>query len=201
MIFSFDPNCTPTKYIVSSSQNWKAGVLGDSCYADANSSEYTLTIKGDLINSIFEPMWNVFEDSENVTFVGNITSDCQDETIIDATATFYATHESSNYNGVPNPAQNNGTEYNATWDATEGPEGNYSVTMNSTKSLYNNNGTTINNLFHHQRNPQLPNSEVYVTPASAQWGTNFTFYYMLTDDNQNAADYLWRKCTGGSHLI
>lgn len=199
MNYTFNPNCTPTKYNASSLQKWKAGILNDNCYADMNSSNYSLTIKGDLINTIFLPSYGVFNDLENVTFIGNVTSDCYDETINDANLTFRVSHESYNYNAEPNPANNNETYYNATWNVTGSPEGNYTTYMNSSRTNYNSNTSTRANSFHHQRNPQLPNSDAFVTPITAAWGTDtWTIYYKVTDDDDTVNVSLWRRCTGGN---
>jgi len=141
---------------------------------------------------------DVFSGTQNVTFIGNMTSDCQDETIGDASVTFYSTHDGTDYFSVPNPANTNSTHYNATWERERQPEGNYSVTMNSSKNLYNPNSTTASNLFHHQMNPQLPNSDCLCQPDSGQWGTTFSFNYRMTDDDDNVTAYMWRRCTGGN---
>ena len=113
--YTFDPTCTPVKYIVSSSQKWKAGVLNDGCYVDTNSSNYTLTIKGDLVNSVTSPVGDIVYDPNNVTITGNITSDCGDDTIGDANVTFKVAHEASTYYATPNPANENALFVSSDW--------------------------------------------------------------------------------------
>ncbi|MFH1473362.1 MAG: hypothetical protein ABIE55_00555, partial [Candidatus Aenigmatarchaeota archaeon] len=195
--YTFDPTCTPTRYNVSNAQQWKVGVLNDSCYIDANSSNYTLTIKGDLTNSMISPDGDdVFYDLNNITFEGNITSDCGDNSINDANVTFSISHQASTYYGSPDPANNNGTFYNATHNVTGTPGGNYSFTMNSSRNLYNPDTDTLSNAFHHQIDPQLTSD--YVSPVTGSWGTTFSFYTAVTDDDDDVNLTLWVRCTGGN---
>jgi len=196
--YSFNPTCTPLKYNASSSQKWKVGVLDDTCYNNANSSVYGLTIMGDLENYILPLDDTVYNDLENVTVFGNITSDCLDDVIDDADVTFRVSHDGSEYIADFDPAGYNQTFYNATWNVTEGPSGNYSIIMNSSGSFYNTNTTTLTHAFHHQRSPRLPDSSTYVSPVSAEWGNSFGFYTNITDDDDNVTVYMWRRCTGGN---
>ncbi|MFH0929623.1 MAG: hypothetical protein V1818_04740, partial [Candidatus Aenigmatarchaeota archaeon] len=195
MNYTFNPNCTP-RYNVSNSQKWMAGVLNDTCYVDTNSSNYSLTIKGDLSNSIIGPAGEVAYDPNNITLLGNITSDCNDDSIIDANVTFKLSHEAFTYYAYPNPANNNITFYNATHNVTGTPGGNYSITINSSRSLYNPHNTTTSNAFHHEVDPLLTNE--YVSAETAAWGTTFDFYTAVTDDDDTANLTLWIRCTGGN---
>ena len=106
--YTFNPECSSPRYNASVSQKWKVGLLDDGCYVDTNSSNYSLDIMGELIQTIILPNYEVYNDLENVTFIGNITSDCYDDLINDSDVTFRIYHDYFNYT-FPNPANNNGT--------------------------------------------------------------------------------------------
>ncbi|MBD3155046.1 MAG: DUF2341 domain-containing protein, partial [Candidatus Aenigmarchaeota archaeon] len=196
--FTFNPNCSTPRYTISNSHKWRAGVLDDTCYNDTNSSEYSLTIKGDLINFILEPDADVFSDLENITILANITSDCRDDLLNGANVNFTVSHEGNVYTTFEDPAPNNGTFYNTTWNATGYPEGDYSITMNSTLDNYNQNISTHTSRFHHQINPKLSDANAYASPVVGVWGATFTFNYKITDDDDDVTVQMWRRCTGGN---
>ena len=201
--YTFNATCL---YEARGDHEWRVGVdVSDACYAAGNSTDYGLTILGDLlgvnITAVNSTNGFVIFNPNNATFEGDIIDDCG-LYINDATSTFHATHSTGSpiVNGVPNPANNelNGS-YNASVNMTTTAGGNYSVTLNSTRSSHNPGLDTIQNIIHHQIDPALVNPSV--SPTQSSWGATYTFSVTSTDNDDIQNVSVYTRCIGGNTSV
>ncbi|MCW1307597.1 MAG: hypothetical protein OH337_00005, partial [Candidatus Parvarchaeota archaeon] len=192
----FSPNCS---YSVNT-QLWKAGVTGDVCYKDVNSStNFTLNIKGWARNSLLAPNGDVFWSNENVTIRGLVQDECG-ENISEVDVSFEVAHDSFLSICEPVGSESPGV-FNCTWNISNNPSGWYWIRMNSSGLLYNFESKVFSQAFFHEVPPIL--AEALVTPSSSYWSTSFVFKVNVTDDDDHVTVYLWhrRKDTSSWTLI
>ena len=107
VIFNFDSTCSP-RYEVGS-RNWKAEVLSSTCYKDAVSSIFDLTIIGDIASVLTKPKYNYesggqnFTQEQTISFLGSSVDDCGTALTLNITLAaeeikFYGIHPEITYN-------------------------------------------------------------------------------------------------------
>ncbi|RLE37326.1 hypothetical protein DRJ17_06840, partial [Candidatus Woesearchaeota archaeon] len=118
-------------------QKWKGGTYQDSCYLDANSSEFVLTILGDLYNSLLIPptYTEYLKPVENITIRAKVTDD-QPIPVSDASVNITLIHNSQEFICSPVYPMGYG-EYNCTINTSTLPAGMYNLSIHSNKTYYN----------------------------------------------------------------
>ena len=128
---------------------WKAGVINDGCYVDANlSTNPTFNVTGQLKNNLTLP---VFNSNHNVTdqIPINFTtlSDCSNDIaaenpVINTTYSIEISLNESSWDTCSAANSYNGW-YNCTWNSIAKQEGSYSVRVNTSKTgqFYSNSST------------------------------------------------------------
>jgi len=134
LVYSFNPDCNYNVGKIT----WIAGVRGDACYADTNTTS-SLNVTGQLKNNLqLPPEGSVYNVTQLIPIRFNTTSDCVDEGLI-ANATSFSIELISplGETEICSPAYNeyNGY-YNCTWNSTGKKEGYWSIRLNATKMPY-----------------------------------------------------------------
>ncbi|MEM2963688.1 MAG: hypothetical protein QXN01_04305, partial [Candidatus Anstonellales archaeon] len=183
--YYFNPNCL---YSVGE-RLWFAGVR-DSRYVDQNtSSNYTVLIRGDLVNRIQLPNGTEHLRGTNVTIRANVTDEDECGNMIEGVdVTFQMTNvNGSVYSCTPVIDEGNGW-YNCTFNTTGMPPRMYNITMNSSKQYYNNRTITIQYVagqtsFWIETSPILWQNTVTITPTVGGWSEAFTFNVTVMDED------------------
>jgi len=134
LVYPFNPDCNYNVGKIT----WIAGVRGDACYADTNTTS-SLNVTGQLKNNLqLPPEGSVYNVTQLIPIRFNTTSDCVDEGLI-ANATSFSIELISplGETEICSPAYNeyNGY-YNCTWNSTGKKEGYWSIRLNATKMPY-----------------------------------------------------------------
>jgi hypothetical protein len=190
--FYFDP---AADYSVGR-QKWKGGTYQDACYFDSNSSEFNLTIYGDLLNSLVSPdLGTEFLRGENITFIAHVTDD-QPIDIENAQVNITLINENSqSFECSPVVEYGNG-EYRCTINTSSPillPARWYNVSITSNKTYYNPGYTLVQNSFFIKTKPVLEAPNVTSQQGSdlGGWGETWTFKVNVTDeDRDNVTVYL-----------
>jgi len=195
-IFIFDPLCSP-RYEVGV-QKWQGIVSGEGCYQSNSTSEYNLTIWGDITLELNKPDGTKnYTQEQLVDFLGSSVDDCSsaltlntsaEEIIFEAfngTATF-------NCNDTGPISQIGANAYSCDWVTTLlTPLGPYNTTMNATKSYYYDASITKNisgaGLFYITVDKQLESP--LAIPNSTGWGVaNWNFSIIASSGDPSAAE-------------
>jgi hypothetical protein len=189
----FTPDCS---YNVGT-QYWKAGIVNDACYKNANSTlTLTVNIKGWLNNTISQPNGEAYLSNQNVTISGLVSDECNNP-INDAYVFYKVKHGTFEDYCF---ASYIGGYYTCTWNISNNPPGWYSVFMYSSRDLYNNASKVKQNAFFHEVPPVLVAPSV--TPTEAPWGSTFTFKVNVTDEDDIVNVSLWiRKLPDGEFSL
>jgi hypothetical protein len=203
---SHDPNCSYERGI----QYWYAEIKNNDCYHDKEmphgAGENTYYITGQLFVDIYEPL----EDSEwNVTDLidlgWNVYSDCygigpyssENGNITGVTNTINLNHlgNTTSCDNINDPLSDG--NYNCTWDSTSQAEGNWTVNLTAQLTNYNQNFTSYPNWFYLD-NLHANLTNLFVTPSSGGWGTNYTYNITVTDnENDETSCQLYVNTTSG----
>jgi hypothetical protein len=178
-------------------QKWKGGTEADAYYRNNESVNYTLTVYGDLNNTNITTDKLTYSPGENVTITFNVTDECSsDIATLDAT-NFTITLAHNGYSDYCTNIENRGSgSYNCTWNTTSAWGGNYTITIESTNTYYNNGTESIPNAFIVQRGPTLVNKSV--DPTESYWGSTYTFNVTVADPDDNVTVRLWHRENGTS---
>ncbi|MBU2101740.1 hypothetical protein KKH05_03445, partial [Patescibacteria group bacterium] len=180
LIYQFDPNCT----FLAGTQAWIGGVTGDDHYEDSNSSDRSLSIRGQLKNNLIIPEF----DTEY--FVGQqivINSTLQSDCAVEDNITFTTVNFTFNTSGSPNYVCNTtgaGDFYFCTWNSTNKLEGNYTVNMSAYNANYTSNTTIYQDRFY-LNNSEPAYSLSNVTPTEGGWTRNYTYNVYVEDAENN----------------
>ncbi|MEM5879066.1 MAG: DUF87 domain-containing protein [Candidatus Aenigmatarchaeota archaeon] len=177
--YYFNPNCTHEV----GKQYWKAGTT-DSCYVDVNTSEFTLTIIGELIGTIHQPNGQEFLRGSNVTINASLYDECS-VPISEADVNFTMKSLQTSQELVCSPVINNSNIYNCTFNTSSPtimPARWYNVSMKSNKTYYNTNITTKYQAFWIETTPELINP-VAIPSGDGGWGESWIFRVNFTDED------------------
>ncbi|RLG19279.1 hypothetical protein DRN74_07090, partial [Candidatus Micrarchaeota archaeon] len=184
--YNFAPDCNYNVGI----QYWLAGVT-DICYSDLNISEnHTLTIKGDLINTIVTPNGEEYLRGTNITIRANVSDECGN-LISDAQVNFTSIRNNQFFECTP--VLNEGTGYyNCTFNTsspTVMPARWYNISMGSSKPYHYDEITLKQNAFFIETEPILTlsmvNTSTYDGDAGSTGGYSevFNFTVRVTDED------------------
>ncbi|MCK5593634.1 MAG: hypothetical protein KAI18_00155, partial [Candidatus Aenigmarchaeota archaeon] len=184
--FAFTPTCTP--YYETGYQLWLAGVTDDNYVNSNTSSNYTITVYGQMTNLVSSPAGEKYlRGEDNVTIRANITSDCSSQETMNETLVNFTIV--SQYTGTPygctTEIYNETTGYyNCTFDTSGKEPRGYNITMNSTQEFYITDISTevyspATESFWIETRPTLVASNV--TPESGGWGEKHYFTVNATD--------------------
>jgi hypothetical protein len=193
----FNPGCS----YVPGEQKWYMETTSTDNYTtntslDNYNSNFTVTIIGDLSNTIIAPESGTsYSVGNNVTLSGTIVDDCSVSTI-DATVIFNITNDDAPFSEECAASYNTSTSrYECTWESTGKAEADYNVSMISNKSSHNDGNATSD--FTLTGKPIL--TGINVSKSVAFWGDTLNFTINITDsigDTVNVSLYL--KKAGGS---
>ena len=183
--YNFDPTCSYD----AGKRSWYAYTSADSCYKDASSSIFNVTIVGELIPNVTFPDGQTYyrELYLYIPIYGNVVDECNLHNITNALVNFTAISVGfgNQFECLPVNDLNNGT-YNCTFNATDVPEGWYNVRMNATNVTYYNSGTSLKQssfrIIHIWQPPVLELSLIH-TENDWGWGENLTFKVNVSDVN------------------
>jgi len=197
--YNFDPTCSPVKYEVGN-QTWIGGIFNDECYVDTNlSTNYTVTVIGDIFNTVIQPTGEEYLRGSNITISVNVTSDCSDivdPDYINITTTSLNTNETFSCS----PIEGSSGLYNCTFNTSSPylmPARGYNITTYTNKTLYNPRNSTIQYIpgtsgFFIETEPIL--SDPWTEPPSDGWGVTFYLKVNVTDfDLDDVTVYAWIK--------
>jgi len=189
--YTVSPNCSYS----AGSHNWQGGTYNDPAYEDKNSTAYSFTVIGWVLDSLEQPLAQNFNVSEQILIRLNITDECSN--LVSGAGITIEALDADNNSFECSEVNDEGTGwYNCTWNSTGRNEGNYSIRINSSKTNYNSNSTYYNNVFF--LNNQNPNAtDLLDTPEIGGWGETFTYNASVTDpENDNVTCTLWVNTTG-----
>jgi hypothetical protein len=182
LYITFDPNCS---YSVGQ-QKWKGATYNDACYKNAESSEFTTSIIGQLKVNLTEPQQNSVIDitvGKIVSVVSDITDECGN--MINAST---VTHESRSPSFVwesisPVTDLNNGT-YNSSWNISYHVGGYWSFRVNTSKSNHYSNSTVYTSWVYLNNTPP-DYTGLTVNPPEEGWGVSFNYSVQINDTQQD----------------
>jgi hypothetical protein len=164
----FNPTCSYNVGL----QKWKFNVT-DACYEDETSSEFYITIIGDLngIDLILPDGSQNFTAGQNISFYGRVVDDCS-QPINDAQVSF-------KIQGVETYWCNDTISvgdgyYNCTWNSSGAAGGWYNVTMYASRSYYVARSDLQTNAFFLITPVELRNAQVSY-PGDGGWGELYNF--------------------------
>jgi hypothetical protein len=173
-------------------QKWKGGTYGDTCYYDSNSTEnYTLTVKGELINSVSyispdEESGSVLRP-DNVTMEINVKDD-KGNGVEGASLniTLINSLYGSNFT-CSNVKEISEGNYNCTINTSLTSAGWYNLSIISNKTYYNNGYLFRSNAFYVETVPQLTSPIIISKNGNnlGGWGENWTATTNVTDEDQD----------------
>ncbi|MCK4336001.1 MAG: hypothetical protein KAW40_04740, partial [Candidatus Aenigmarchaeota archaeon] len=183
---NFNPDCNYTPGI----RQWKMNVTSDQCWFDSESSEFNMTMWGDLNNSIQTPDGdtNYTKGTENVTLRGHVSDEyaCNNNiTNLIGDGTIYfnltnqdigKTYQCNASNGLVE--EGNGW-YNCTWDTSDKEVGNYLIEFYTNRSYYNPDKANVS--FYLSSAPLL--EEPKVIPSSGGWNRTYNYTVNVTDED------------------
>ncbi|MEM5844548.1 MAG: Ig-like domain-containing protein, partial [Candidatus Aenigmatarchaeota archaeon] len=193
--YYFNPSCS---YEIGK-RNWYAFTSGDSCYKDASSSVFNVTIIGDLVPNITYPSGETYYRTQSlyVNVSGDVRDECNLNYISNALVNFtlyWAANPSVQYHCEEIGNYGNGT-YNCTFDATSYDEGWYHVRMNASNVEYYNNGSDYKEYrfkIVQVWQPPVLEDETVLPEQDWGWGENFTFKVNVSDENADDVNVsLW----------
>ncbi|MEM5855473.1 MAG: hypothetical protein QW472_04125, partial [Candidatus Aenigmatarchaeota archaeon] len=199
MEVNFDPNCS----YAASYQYWKVGILDNNCYADTNSTESGFTIKGQLKTNLYLPeKFSQFNVSDLINIRWNVYSDCYgvsgaydsgNITQVNNVLNLYNFGNSSSCTDINEISEGN---YNCTWDSTSQPEGNWTISIQTSKTNYNSNSTNYTDWFWLENlAPEIV--EIKVSPEQGGWGSVFNYsVYVSDEENDEVSCLLYVNTTG-----
>jgi hypothetical protein len=183
--YDFNPDCS---YNVGY-QSWKVGIASNQCYFDANSSDSSFIIKGQLnINLNLPTYGSIFNVGDKINISWNVYSDCYLNSSVRDSGNIsevsnVLTLSSGSYSSSCSPINEDNGNYNCTWDSTSKPEGYWNITIQASKTYYSTNTTTFANWFWLENRPPVV-SNLNVTPNAAGWGSLFN-YSAYVEDPEN----------------
>ncbi|MEM7819022.1 MAG: hypothetical protein QW403_02665, partial [Candidatus Aenigmatarchaeota archaeon] len=177
-------------------QYWKGGTYQDSCYLDSNSTEFILTIYGDLSNSLLIPetYTEYLKPEENISIRAKVEDDNY-VAVSDAWLNITLIHGLQEFECSPVYPMGNG-EYNCTINTSTLPAGMYNVSIASNKTYYNDGYYLKENALFIKTKPILYGENVSSQQASSLggWGEVWTFKVNVTDEDlDNVTVYLYIK--------
>ncbi|NOQ55827.1 MAG: DUF87 domain-containing protein, partial [Nanohaloarchaea archaeon] len=191
--YDFEPGCSSPLYLTGT-QDWKAGIMGGSCYLDTNSTFFELDINGSLSNSLDVPVpTERYEKETDMTFFGTLSDDCTATTgtyVSSADTVKFDVTGVNTYLCSAFTDFGNGT-YSCDWNNIGPFLGLHNVTLNSTKAYYDASSVLVEEAFRIGIAPEM--GETYVDVLSDGWGYNYTFKVefrdMEPDDTDNITFY------------
>jgi hypothetical protein len=188
--YYFNPDCDYTV----GQQYWIAGVT-DECYEDENtSSNFTVTVIGDLINTIEIPQGEEFLRDSNITIRVNVTDECSPPQLIDPNRiNISMTSQNTSQSFYCNPIFNQGLGlYNCSFNTSYPiimPSRGYNITIFTNMTYYNPENTTIDyetdeDTFFIETEPIL--GIPVAIPTIGGWSENFDFEVNVTDEDYDS---------------
>ena len=182
--YNIDPTCSPTKYEVGH-EYWKAGVT-DSCYTLTNTTtNYSITIIGNLINTIESPaIGTEYLRGENVSINSVIQPTIQDDCSMGLSGvnnTIIFNHEDGTTNYSCASQDLGGGYYQCTRNTTDMRALWYNTTMTSWQQYYNNGTLLKSGHFFVKTIPVLQNDTLLTSLGG--WGERFYFSLNVTDED------------------
>jgi len=179
--YYFNPDCSYS----AGPQYWKAGIT-DTCYIDVNTTDYTTTIIGDLVNTLIQPLnGETFLRGSNVTIRANVSDECGNLVNVDG-INFISKSNETLQDFYCEPIINEGIGYyNCTFNTsypTLMPARYYNITINTSKQYFNPAQATWKNAFFIETKPELFNISAYPS-GDGGWGETWYFIVSFTDED------------------
>ncbi|MFA4846001.1 MAG: hypothetical protein WC654_05570, partial [Patescibacteria group bacterium] len=189
----FDPTCS---YAVGP-QKWSGGIISSQCYKPANSSNYSLTVLGDLRPAILSPNGDGFIRNTPVPITGLLSDDCA--LVSNATFTYAIRGGSTGqiFTICTNTSSANGS-YNCT--ITPSTTGWWNASLNVSKQYYASNWTHKPNAIFVGYAPALSNAGI--DHYAGGWGEQYVFTVRVTDQDLNTNNVsLWMSSDGANWAL
>jgi uncharacterized membrane protein/5-hydroxyisourate hydrolase-like protein (transthyretin family) len=171
-------------------QRWKMGTTGNSCYKDANSSAYNVTINASLSANVSAPVSATYNRTSSATVRFEVLDECGSG--VNGTANALGFYGPATYSvdaGIND--QYNGT-YNYSFDTTGKTLGWYNVTANAEKAYYAPATAARNNSFRIATTPSLVSPTSNITTGG--WGEAWKFQVDCQDVDADVFNVtLWKK--------
>jgi len=188
---------------------WRGGVYNDSCWNDQNSTNFTLTIKSELLPDVRYPLNDKgFLRGNQVPVNGSLSDDCTAYYgyIPNATVWYKLHNQPQDWT----PADTLGKQYvgwycgewveedgwyNTTW-YSHNPLGKWDIMMYATKEYYAPSMTTEIDAFYLATTPSLQNFFINLTKGGikAGWGEKYQFQVDPYDEDLNVNNLtLWKS--------
>jgi hypothetical protein len=133
---TFDPDCNYRTGLT----DWRAS-YDSTCYVATNSDNFSISLYGDFNNSLEQFAISNFSQGTALQFNLTLKDECGSN-VTGAQATI-----DINSSTIVNMTDLSTGLYNYTWDSTQKPNGNYTITINSSKEYYNNKSTSFADFF------------------------------------------------------
>ncbi|MEK6843499.1 MAG: hypothetical protein AABY04_03340, partial [Candidatus Micrarchaeota archaeon] len=164
---TFDTTCTYATGI----QSWKMGTTSNSCYKEANSSAFSITLQANLTSALARPLGVNYTRGTSVPVDFNVSDDCQNP-VNSTTPVLYFRGSTTYTENSGITALGNGT-HTFSWSTTGKDFGFYNVSIQIDKTYYAQANSTKVNSLQLVAGPelQLPTLD----KSLGGWGETFAF--------------------------
>ncbi|MFH8092821.1 MAG: hypothetical protein QXM38_02680, partial [Candidatus Aenigmatarchaeota archaeon] len=183
-VYDFDPDCN-YKYGM---QKWIAGVYEDACYKNKNLS-FTpqFEVRAQLQNNLLTPVYNsIYNVTDMILIRFNTTTECPVEGLIENATTSISLKSPLDVWETCTPINNEYDGwYNCTWNSTRKKEGYWSIMVNSSKTPYFTQNSTIYANWFWLENLNSTFDNITLTPTIGGWSRLYNYTIDIDDPERD----------------